>query len=116
TGTVRISNGQSLSAPINLGAKILCGIQMPASWTTAGLSFQASDDGGVTWQDMYDSSGTEVWVMSSAAVPGQRVTINTNLFAGVDFLRVRSGTGGAPVAQGAARTLTLISRRLYATP
>jgi hypothetical protein len=116
TGTVTIANGQSLSGAINLGAHILCAIVIPAAWTAAALSFQVSDDLGLTWQDMYDSTGTEVTIPLAAAVAGQRISINTALFAGADFLKIRSGTGGAPVAQGAARTITLISRKLYATP
>ena len=45
---VTISNGQSLSPQANLGNKLLVGIQMPAVWTAAALTFQASPDGGTT--------------------------------------------------------------------
>lgn len=113
TAQVTIANGASLSAPVNLGANILCAIQVPASWTAAALTFQASDDSGATWQSIYDSTGTEVTIPQSAAPPGQRVSINSSAFVGVDYLKVRSGTTASPVNQTALRTLTLVTRKGY---
>jgi len=111
-GQVAIAGGQSLSGPINLGDRILCAVLMPDEWTAAGITVQASDDHGVTWKDMYDASGREVEMPAASASPGQRISINSSLFSGVDFLRFRSGTGALPVAQEADRTLAIISRKL----
>jgi hypothetical protein len=113
TGQVTILNGASLSGAINIGAKMLCAITIPVSWSAAGLSFQVSDDGGATWGNVYDSTGTEVTVTAAA---GQRVSINSLAFAGVDFIKVRSGTAGTPVNQLADRVLTIVSRKQYGTP
>ncbi len=113
TSQVTIANGASLSAPVNLGSHILCAIQVPAGWTAAGLTFQASDDGGTTWQSIFDSTGAEVTIPQSATVAGQRISINSSAFIGVDYLKVRSGTSGIPVNQTAQRTLTLVTRKGY---
>jgi hypothetical protein len=108
-GQVTIPNGTALSNPIDLGAKVLCAIIVPSAWTAAGLSFQASDDGGATWFNIYDSTGTEAVVGSGAVVAGRRISLDPSLFAGVDFIRVRSGTSGVPVNQAADRVASLVS-------
>jgi hypothetical protein len=113
---VTIANGQSLSAPVNLGNKTLCAIVVPTPWTAAALSFQASDDGGVTWQNLFDVTGTEVSIPSASVVAGQRISVNPAIFASVDFVKIRSGTNAAAVAQGGARVLGLATREIYGTP
>jgi hypothetical protein len=105
-----IANGQSLSGLIPLGNETLCGIQMPAAWTAADLSFQVSYD-GTTWAEMIDQAGANIAVTGPAA--SEYVAFNNAtiaLFAGVRFLKIRSGPVGAPVAQGAARTLKCFAR------
>ncbi len=109
TAQVIIPNGASLSNPIDLGSTVLCAILIPAGWTAAGLSFQASDDGGTTWFNIFDSTGAEVIVASAAVVAGQRISVDPSAFVGVDFIRVRSGYSAVPVNQTADRTLTLVS-------
>jgi hypothetical protein len=112
-GQVTIPNGTSLSGAVNLGAKTLCAITVPISWSaTPSLSFQVSEDGGVTWGNLYDSTGTEVTVTAAA---GQRISISSGVFASVDLLKVRSGTSGTPVTQLADRVLTIVSRKQYGT-
>ena len=49
---ILIAGGTSLSSGLNLGGRVLTGVFMPASWTAANLTFQASYD-GVTFYDMY---------------------------------------------------------------
>ena len=76
---------------------------MPSAWTAAALTFQGSFD-GTTYADLYSSAGTE-----------ENYTVSTSRTVYVDptrfdcrFLKVRSGTAGAPVTQAAARTITLL--------
>jgi hypothetical protein len=88
--TVTIANGASLSGAAEIGQGTLVGIQLP-TLTNASLSFQGSHD-GVTYVEVVDAS-------AAAVAYG---------VAGVPFLKVRSGTSGSPVAQGAARTISLI--------
>ncbi len=101
-----ILNGTSLSAAIALGTKGLCGIAMPAGWDAAGLSFQASVDGGTTWLEMQSVSAA----IAYTAAANQYVAIDPALWRGVNMIKVRSGTAGAPVNQTADRVLGLVVR------
>lgn len=112
TATVTIANGASLSGAICLGAGVLSAIQMPAGWDAAALTFQVSDDGGTTWKELQDSSGTATTV--SAPTAGNRYEVDATDFKSAVFLKVRSGTSGAAVNQTADRVITLISRKYYA--
>lgn len=107
TKTVTIANGEAVSAEIDLEGYILAAIAMPAAWTAANLTFQAATTSGGTFQDLYDDLGTEVVV---TAVVSHTIGLNARApeMSSLRFIKVRSGTTGTPVAQGAARTLTLI--------
>lgn len=107
TLSATIANGQSLSGALNLGGLRLFGIVMPAAWTTASLTFQMSPDNGVTWNDMYDALGSEFVV---AADVSRFIMLDPFSFSAVQWLKVRSGTAGTPVAQGADRLLNLVLR------
>jgi len=111
---VTIAAGAALSGAANLGDKVLSAILMPAAWTAACLTFQASDDEGVTWHGVWDDGGNEVSIASAAVVAGQRISVDPSSFAGLDFLKIRSGTTAAPVNQAAAATLTLVARKYFA--
>lgn len=114
TASVTIASGASLSGAVNLGDKVLCAIIISAGWTAAALSFQASDDGGATWKDMYDDAGNEVTVASGNVAAARRISLDPSTFASVDQVKVRSGLTGAAVNQGADRILTLVARKFYA--
>jgi hypothetical protein len=101
-----IANGQSLSAAIGLGATPLHAIAMPAAWDAAALTFQGSID-GATWLELTNASGSAISVTAAA---GQLIVLDPTLWRAVNFIKVRSGTSGAPVNQTAQRTLTLILR------
>lgn len=103
-----IASGTSLSAAIDLRGTTMVGVIMPASWTTANLSFQASVD-GQNYYDIYDMSGTEESVAADAS---RFIAINPSELAGVRYIKLRSGTTGTPVNQGADRTLSLVVRAI----
>lgn len=103
---VTIANGASVSAFVDLEAQTLVGIHMPAAWTAAGLTFQVSED-GVTYDDLYDAAGSEKTV--SVAASRYIYTIPSD-WVGIRFIKVRSGTAGTPVNQGAARTIQLVTK------
>jgi hypothetical protein len=105
--TVTILSGASLSDIIAAGARVPIGIVMPAAWTAAALTFQVSADGGTTWNNLYDSDGTEVTVIAAAA---HYIALDANTFVGINHLKVRSGTSGSPVTQGADRALILVTK------
>lgn len=103
-----IANAASLSGAVNLKGRVIVGIMMPAAWTTADLTFQASID-GTTYANIFDDEGDEVEVVAAAAI---YIPINPSLWAGVRFVKVRSGTSGTPAAQGAEREITLALRSI----
>lgn len=104
-----IANGASLSGAVVLPpAEYLAGIVMPAAWTAANLTFQVSED-GVTYNDLYDQDGTEINVTAAAS---RHIILNPETFWGIHYLKVRSGTTGTAVNQGAARTVVLVTRPL----
>jgi hypothetical protein len=103
-----IASGQSLSSQIDIGPGELVGILIPSGWTAANLTFQASPDGGTTWGNLFTYLGAEITFF---AVAGQFLAVDPiqALLRGVRSLKLRSGTSGAPVVQGSAVTLTLIT-------
>lgn len=108
--TAVISNGLSLTNRIEGGNYRLTAIQTPAAWTAAVLTFQGSPD-GVTFTDLYDQYGTEV---NFACSTSRSISVDPTLFAGYPFFKIRSGTTGSPVTQGADRTLILSLNALVA--
>ena len=107
--TATIAAASSLSGEVDLGAFQLVGINMPAAWTAAALTFQVSTDGGTTWTEMTTSAGAAV---SYTVAASQFIAIDPTLWQGVTAVKVRSGTSGTPVAQGAQALLTLVTRIL----
>lgn len=112
---VTIANGQSLSGAFAVGADRIVGIVMPAGWTAANLTLQAainqdtSNPPVVTWGNVVDDAGAEL-VLATAPDASEYVAIaDTRPLLGLGVIRLRSGTSGTPVAQGAARTLYLIT-------
>lgn len=101
-----IANGTAITATgFDVGAgAVVTGILMPASWTAASLSFQASID-SANWFDVYDRFGVEIVIPAAAS---RVITVEPTLFIGFRYIKVRSGTTGTPVNQGADRTITLI--------
>lgn len=103
--TVTIAASAALASALYVGPGRLVSIQMPAAWTTANLTFQGSAD-GTTYTDIYDKAGTELSVTAAAS---QMLLLQTLLAqGGLDgalWLKIRSGTTGSPVNQGAARSL-----------
>lgn len=102
-----IASGASLSDAITLGGLRLFGVVMPAAWTAANLTFQASFDGGTTYVDVYDYNGLEVVATASTS---RLIVLDPVVFSAIPLLKIRSGTSGTAVNQGAARTLQIVLR------
>jgi hypothetical protein len=101
-----IANGASLSGVIDARGKRLARVLIPATWTAANLTFQSSVD-GTNFNDLYDEYGAEVSVMATV---GKVAALSSNAIPLSDlmYLKIRSGTTGTPVNQGADRTLTIV--------
>lgn len=101
---VTISSGQSLSAEVDLAGYSVVGVLMPSAWTAANLTFQGSLD-GTTFGNLIEKAGTELEVIAAASY---LVPLTGSAFAPARFLKIRSGTSGTPVNQGANRTIQLV--------
>ena len=106
--SVIIPNGTALSGAFRLNGATLLGIEMSAAWTAANLTFQHSID-GTNFFDMYDGAGAEV---SLTVVAAHYVFLPPADWSGIVYLKVRSGTGGTPVNQGAERVLKLVCKEI----
>lgn len=111
---VTIANNASLSAAVDLGGRTACAIQVPAStaWTDADLTFEGSFDGVTYGPVRVDNYYTEyvVDMPATASLDSDIVPLNLEVFAGIRYLKVRSGTNASPVNQGAARTIRIAFR------
>ena len=103
---VTIPNGGSLSPAADLRGYVPYGIQMPSAWTAAGLSFQVSDD-GTNFADLYDDTAEYTLATGASRAIGFP---GGNVFTGWKYIKVRSGTSGTPVNQGADRAVKIICR------
>jgi len=98
---------------VDLGGWTIVGIVIPAAWTTAGLSFQASADGGATWGELLDETATAKSVGSVTGGAEVFIAVDPTKWRGVRSVKVRSGTSSAPVAQVSAVTLQLLTRFVF---
>jgi hypothetical protein len=103
--TATIANGASLSGAVDLQTYRAFGVQMPASWTAANLTFQVSSDCS-TYANLYDDSGTEVLVTAAAST--YIVFASPAKWQGARCIKVRSGTSGTAVNQGGDRSITVV--------
>jgi hypothetical protein len=110
-----VQSGVAAGGPINggvmMGADTLVGIQMPATWVAAGITFQVSPDGGATWCELYDDAGNEVTITTPVA--SSFIVLDnhpSSMWRGINAIKVRSGTAGAPVVQTGGATVNLIGR------
>ncbi len=99
-----IASGTSLSAAVPLDGGMPAALSIPAGWTAAALTFQASIDGGLTFFDFYDKAGVEYAVSATA---NRAFILPLNDLAGLTHIKLRSGTTATPVVQAADRVITL---------
>lgn len=104
-----IAAGQALSSAVPLGEKTLVGILVPANWTAASLTFQASTD-DVNFFELVDGAGNP---MSFTVAAGQIIAVDPTKWRGITNVKIRSGTSGAPVNQNNAVVLTFLTRTVY---
>jgi hypothetical protein len=114
---VKIANGTSLSAECDLRSYDLLGIDVPAGWDAAGITFAACfvPDGvrlnpaTEVFDKVVDDTGAEVTITAVAA--STYICFGTEIQAKLRALgrtKLRSGTSATAVNQTADRILTLI--------
>lgn len=102
-----IAASASVSSSVDLRYGALVGVYVPASWTSASITLQASRD-GVTFQDVRNVTGDDFELRAGAGncfLPLAPLELQ-----GVKHVRLRSGTAAVPVNQAAERVLTLVTR------
>ena len=109
--TVVIANAASLSGTVDLdgGDRQMVGMQMPAAWTAADVTFAVSHD-GTTFVPLHWSGAEYTIAAAGGADASLGVSLEPSAFAGWPFVRVRSGTSAAAVNQLAERTLIVLTR------
>lgn len=108
TTTTTIANGASLSGAVDLTNGRLTHIVIPATWTTANLTFQVSYDCS-NYANLYDELGVEYQVTVTAVSTAIKIPYAD--FIGARCIKIRSGTSGAATNQGGSRTLNLLMLR-----
>lgn len=109
--SVTIANGASLSGAADLTAFADQGypkpiaLLMPAAWTSAAITVQASEDGS-TFYNVFVQGGTEYTLTTPLA--SQYIILTPGDLRGANYIKIRSGTSGSPVNQGAARTIQIL--------
>lgn len=108
--TCKILNGASESSAIALGGRVYFAFTTPAAWTTAAITFLASNEEAGTYSPVYTDGGTELTVASGNVAAGRNITLsssNMNYLAPFKFIKLRSGVAATPVNQGADRTFII---------
>lgn len=110
TVPVTIANGTALSSEVNVNGLRIVGIQMPAAWTAAAITIQAliSQSGETpTFGEVVDASGTAISLATPTAATYMALP-DTLALRALGRIKIRSGTSGVPVNQGAQRDFFLV--------
>lgn len=102
--TTTINAGASLSDSVDLKDNRLAAIAMPSVWTVANLTFQVYASDG--WRNLYYDDIEHIITAGS----GYYVVVKPAVFAGIRYIKVRSGTSSTPVNQAGARVIYLVTR------
>ena len=94
-----------LSESVNTADRQIAALEISATWVTAAITFAAASSDGGTYKPVYGPDGSEVSITVTA---GAISPLTGNELAALTFIKVRSGSVGAPVAQATARAINLI--------
>jgi hypothetical protein len=111
TLSVTIASGQSLSGAAGIGDYAVVGVIMPVAWDAANLTFQGAQESSGTFGNLYDEAGSELTVTAAAGRSIVMTGTKKDVLGGFPWIKVRSGTSGAPVNQTANRTIILLLKK-----
>jgi len=101
-----IPDNQALSGMVDLGNHEFVALELPETFNTTTLTFQAKakvteqtqgGDNLEDWDDVYTDDGTELSVTVAAGRVVAIVGDKKDALAPLRYVRVRSGTSGTPV-------------------
>lgn len=106
--TTTIANGTAISSQmIDLVGVTLCGLIIPASWTAAGIGIKAASSATGTFLPVYNEIGTLVSITVNSS---SCIILNAADFAGLQYIKLWSQTGGSDVNQVGDKIITLLTR------
>jgi hypothetical protein len=129
---VTISSGQSLSSAGVLNGFKIIGFALPAAFTKAHLTFQASWN-GTDYFEIFDTNrrdltlnevdldadpqslGTKNWTLVNFGQAGGMFVTGGSYFGKAQAIKIRSGTPEDPVSQEADRIIQIITMSHGAT-
>lgn len=100
-----------VSNAIDIGGQAISAFQTPAAWVAAGLFFETSVDGGVTWRPVVDDAGTELTIASAVIAAANRTVVDNgiiNKLRGLTKIRFASGPAALRVDQTAPRVFVVL--------
>jgi hypothetical protein len=100
---VTIANGATSSGAVDLQGRGVVQIILPAAFTGASITFTASPNDG-TYQALYNTSNT---ALSMTVTQGRTYILAPSDLVGVRYLKLVSAS-----AEGASRTIGIVSREL----
>ena len=100
---VTIAASGTTSDAINLSGLQVVAIETPSALTGTALTFTASVSLGGTYDAVREVGGAAAYSVTMAA--SQWIPLNVNVFAGIPFVKIVSGS-----TEAAARTFNLICR------
>lgn len=104
TPAVTIADGQTESDVLDTGDYLPAGIKTPAGWTTADITFVASESRTGTFAPVYDTAGNAVTI--SAVAASRWYAITPGDLAGLPYVKLVSS-----VAQAGGDSLVVAMRR-----
>lgn len=105
TGTFTATS-QALTGAIDLGGAVPCCVVLPQTWAAANITFLGSVD-GVIYGDIFngDAGAESAYTLTTTGTTYRVIWIDPNKFQGLTYLKIRSGTAGAPVNQAAGTVI-----------
>jgi hypothetical protein len=107
--TAAIAPAGTVSTEADIGNKVVVGLQLPAAWVTAAITFQATIDGGASFGTVIDAvTGTAYTIPSVAGAVQSYVAVDPTKLRGISSLKIVSGA-----SQTAGVTISLVTRLVH---
>ena len=106
---IAINDDESGIIDLDGGERQIVGLQMPAAWTAATLTFDGSHD-GTTFVHLYHGTGEYEITAGEGAAASLGVSLVKEVFAPWPYVKIRSGNAALYVDQLAARTIKVLTK------
>jgi hypothetical protein len=101
-----IASGQTKSGAVSVSNETQpVALDLPAAFTGAAITFEASTDGGATFHQVMEVDGAAAYSVTVAAA--KFVPLDPRVFAGIGSFKVVSGS-----AEGAERSVRVVMRKV----